>query len=433
MRYASLTARVAPADDTDPWEVHERALARLDAGEEVTLLSIGQEADRRTPDGVVEAAVESLRGGRHHYTDVRGTGALRAAIARYHARLTGRPRAGRSPADIDRVTVFAGAQNALFACAQVLLEPGDEVVLVAPHYTTYPATFAASGATLVTVETEAARAHRLDTAALVRALTPRTRAIVLNVPGNPTGRCPDEAALATLVATCVERGIWLILDAVYLDIVEAGEVALPHALPGADEVLVTVGSLSKSHRMSGWRIGWAVGPPALGEHFANLSMCMHYGLPPFVQDAAVVALERAADTPRAVRAALAARRALAREALGDPAPARLLDGGRGMFVLLDVAPLGIDARTFALALLERHAVAVLPCTGFGAGGETLVRIGLCVDGERLARACRAVRDCVAEHRLEADADTDAASRDAPSRSIRPGAARGSRASGTARR
>lgn len=393
MRYSSLVERVAADGGTggaDPWEVHDRAVARVAAGEDVTLLSIGQEADRRTPELVVEAAVDALRAGHHHYTTIRGQAGLREAIARYHERLTG------APVSAEAVTVFAGAQNALFGCAQALLEAGDEVVLIAPWYTTYPATFAASGARVVALETRAENDHRIELDALEERLTPRTRVVVLNVPSNPLGRCPDAATVAGIVRLCVERRLWLVFDAVYLDVVDTADVALPHGLPGTEELLVSVGSLSKSHRMSGWRIGWTVAPLELAGHFAALSLCMHYGLPPFVQEAATVALERAADMPRTVAGALEARRAIAREALGDVAPARLLDSGRGFFVILDVAPLGIDARDFALDLLDRHDVSVLPCGGFGPGGETLVRIGLCVDGERLRRACEAVRRCVAE-------------------------------------
>jgi len=393
MRYSSLVERIDPdggAAGNDPWEVHDLANARIADGDDVTLLSIGQEADRRTPDVVVDAAVTALRDGHHHYTEIRGQQALRTAVARYHERLCG------VAAEADAVTVFAGAQNALFSCAQALLETGDEVVLIAPWYTTYPATFAASGATVVPLETRAADGHRLDVDALEEVLGPRTRVVVLNVPSNPIGHCPDADELARLVALCVERRIWLVVDAVYLDVVDAAGVALPHTLPGAREIIVTIGSLSKSHRMSGWRIGWTVAPPVLTGHFANLALCMHYGLPPFVQEAARVALEEAAETPLAVAGALAERRRIAVAALADVAPARLIDSGRGFFVLLDVASLGIDARTFALDLLARHDVSVLPCGGFGPGGETLVRIGLCVDGERLQRACEAVRRCVDE-------------------------------------
>lgn len=391
MRYASLVERVAAdAGDggVDPWEVHYLAQARVAAGDDVTMLSIGQEVDHRTPPDVVAAAVTALEAGDHHYADISGLLSLREAIAEYHERLTGQ-RVG-----VDQLTVFAGAQNALFSCAQVLLEPGDEVVLVAPYYTTYPATFASSGATLVTVETQAADAHRLDPAAIAQAFTERTRALVLNVPGNPVARCPDAATLAEIVELCVKERVWLIFDSVYLDVVAAEGVELPHALPGADDVLITIGSVSKSHRMTGWRIGWAAGPARLAEHFGNLSLCMHYGLPPFIMQAARQALISTTNTPRIVQAALDQRRNIALEALGDIAPAVLLDSGRGMFILLDVAPLGVDGRGFALALLERYAVAVLPCIGFGPGGETLIRIGLCVDGPRLSSACRDVRRCV---------------------------------------
>lgn len=402
MRYASLTRRIgadtsgkssgnSSGNAPDPWEVHFLAQERLAAGEDITLLSIGQEVDERTPANVVEAAVDSLHAGAHHYADVSGLPKLRSAIARYHERLT------RQSLDEGHVTVFAGAQNALFSTAQVLLEPGDEVVLVSPWYTTYPATFSASGAKVVCVETTAANEHRLDARAITDAFTSRTRALVLNVPSNPVGRCPDQDTFARIVAACIEHRVWLVLDTVYLDIVPGGNVPLPHDMPGAEEILITIGSLSKSHRMTGWRIGWAAGPAPLARHFANLSMCMHYGLPPFVMEAAVHAIEAAADTPTIVQSALQSRRECALQALGDVSPARLLDSGQGMFILLDVSPLGIDARRFALALLDRHDVAVLPCDGFGPGGETLVRIGLCVDGDRLGAACAAVRRCIVEY------------------------------------
>ena len=397
MKYSSLTERIQEkSTDTggqsiDPWAVHTMATQRVNAGEKITLLSIGQEVHEVTPKAVVDEAVNSLKSGRHHYANVRGEQPLRAAIAAYHTRLTGQM------ADASMVTVFAGAQNALFSLAQVLLESGDEVVLVAPYYTTYQATFGAPGPTVVTVQVDTSDHYRLDEQKLLSAITDNTRAVVLNAPNNPLGSRYSAAQLATIVEACVERNIWLIMDAVYLDIVAPESIDLPHQLPGADNILITVGSLSKSHRMTGWRIGWAIGPAELAAHLYNLSVCMHYGLPPFIQDAATYAIEQSANTPETVRSVMDERRRLAVAQLTDPAPARLIDPGQGMFILLDVEPMNTSAYEFAVALLDAENVSVLPCDGFGPGGRYLVRIGLCVDGDELSDACASIKRFVATY------------------------------------
>jgi len=357
------------------------ATERINQGEQITLLSIGQETDETTPAIVVDAAIGSLKTGRHHYAEVRGDVRLRKAVANYHNRLTGQHY------DAEAVTIFAGAQNALFSVAQVLLEAADEVILVAPFYTTYEATFGAPGPTVVTVQVEADDDYQLNVDSLLSAVTAKTRAIVLNAPNNPLGSRYSKTQLEKIVELCVAQRIWLILDAVYLDIVSPESIALPHHIPGANDILITVGSLSKSHRMTGWRIGWAIGPAPLAEHLANLSVCMHYGLPPFIMDAAIVAIEQSSATPLAVRAVMHARRRIAVESLDNISPVKLIDPGEGMFLLLDVEPLGIFAYEFAVALLDAKNVSVLPCDGFGPGAQYLVRIGLCVDGDALSKAC----------------------------------------------
>jgi len=394
MKFSALTNRIQEKSDAtggetiDPWLVHTMATQRVAAGDKITLLSIGQEMDELTPELIVDEAVSSLRTGRHNYADVRGESRLRSAIAAYHQRLTGQV------VTPSMVTVFAGAQNALFSLAQVLLEKGDEVILVAPYYTTYQATFGAPGPTVITVQVDSADGYQLDEHKLLNAISHNTRVVVLNAPNNPLGSRYSKSQLATIVQACVEKGIWLVLDAVYLDIVAPESIDLPHQLPGASDILITVGSLSKSHRMTGWRIGWAIGPDVLARHLENLSVCMHYGLPPFIQDAATFAIEKSSHTPDTVRSVMNQRRRVAVSQLEDTAPAKLIDPGEGMFILLDVEALNTSAFSFAVALLESMDVSVLPCDGFGPGGRYLVRIGLCVDGDELESACKRIREFV---------------------------------------
>lgn len=398
MKFSTLINRIVSDDSEsdrqiDPWAVHSLAMKQVADGMDITVLSIGQETNETTPEVVVQAAIDSLKKGRHHYADIRGDERLRSAVAAYHEKLTGQQ------VSKNDVGIFTGAQNALFSLAQVLLEPGDSVLLVAPFYTTYEATFGATGAEVISVQVVAENGYQLDVNQLLAAVTATTRVIVLNAPNNPLGSRYTHEQLSAVVQTCAEKRIWLILDAVYLDTVAAESITLPHQLPGADDILITVGSLSKSHRMTGWRIGWAIGPAPLSEHLANLSLCMHYGLAPFIMDAATVAIEQSSATPALVRSVMQARRELALQHLENIPPVRLIDAGQGMFLLLDVEPLGVDAFTFAMGLLERQQVSVLPCDGFGPGGRYLVRIGLCVDGDALAGACQRIASFIQDAAL----------------------------------
>lgn len=392
MKYSSLVDRIKPTEDAegDPWEVHELACQRVAAGEDIVLLSIGQEVDEVTPDIIVQAAIKSLEQGDHHYTDAKGTPALLNSIANYHHNLTGQN------IDADNCTAYAGAQNALFAIAQVLLEPGDDVIVSEPYYTTYAATFSASGAAIVSVPVTRQNNYQLHIDDIASAVTNQTRAIVLNSPNNPMGTCYSADEFASIINLCIEKQVWLILDTVYLDIVSLNKSDLPHTLDGAGDVLITIGSLSKSHRMTGWRIGWAVAPLAVAEHLTRLSMCMHYGLPPFVMKAAQVAIEQSTQTPILVRDTLNRRRLLATPILETMRTASLHDSGQGMFMLVDVSALKISAHTFSMRLLNSYQVAVLPCDGFGPAGSQLVRVGLCVDDAKLESACAKIVDCVAE-------------------------------------
>lgn len=384
VQYSSIIERIA-GRSVSAWNVHYEALARVAAGEDVIVLSVGQESDQTTPQPVVEAGVQSMRAGRHYYTDVQGERPLREAIAAYHSERTGQQIAA------DRVSVFSGAQNALFAVAQCLLQRGDEAVLLEPYYTTYPATFSAAGAELVEVATRPEHGFQFDMASIVAATTERTRAIVVNTPNNPTGAVYSRASLTELVAFCAARDIWLISDEVYATLVPPGEAVSPCALPGGEKVCVTISSVSKSHRMTGWRIGWAVGPPGIVPHLYNLALCMSYGLPMFTQDAAEVALREANDLAGEIRTLLGERNRQVREQLGTIPGLGVVAGSEGMYVVLDIASFAVDGERFAQGFLDQHDVSVLPCHGFGASCDTLLRISLCEPRERLREACERLR------------------------------------------
>ncbi|NIF24901.1 aminotransferase class I/II-fold pyridoxal phosphate-dependent enzyme [Pantoea sp. Tr-811] len=388
MRFSSLTQRIA-GDGAAAWDIHYRALAMLEQGQDVLLLSVG-DPDFDTPAPIVQAAVASLQAGNTHYADVRGKRSLREAIARRHQRRSGQA------VTADQVTVLAGAQCALFSVAQCVLQAGDEVIVAEPMYVTYEAVFGACGATVIPVPVRPEHGFRVQAQEVAARITPRTRALALNSPHNPSGASLPRSTWEALAELCVAHDLWLISDEVYSELLFDGEHISPASLPGMAERTATLNSLSKSHAMTGWRVGWVVGPPALAGHLENLALCMLYGCPDFIQDAAVVALEQPLAELDGMREAYRERRDLVCASLANCPGLRPLRPDGGMFVMVDIRETGLSAQAFADRLLDLHGVSVLAGEAFGPSAAGHIRLGLVLGAEALGEACRRIGLCARE-------------------------------------
>ena len=386
MKYSSLVERIA-GESAEVWDIHNEARKRFENGEDVIMLSIGEESDETTPASIQKEAIASIQRGRHHYTQVVGEDHLRKAIVKRHQQRTGQQ------VSLENVCIFAGAQNALFSVCLCLLEEGDEVIVPELYYATYPATVTAGGATLVTIPTNAGMGFQPDPQSISKAVTPKTRAVLLNSPNNPSGAVYSPGTLTAILELCRAHEIWVISDEVYSEIAPEGFTPIA-SLPGSHEQTVTISSLSKSHRMTGWRCGWMVGPEKLTQHLTNLNMCMTYGLPPFIQDAAVTALEKDRDTAKQVKTRLDSNRMILRDELEPTEGAILFAQGGGMFAILDTRPLGLSSREFCWKLLDQQGVSVLPCDAFGLNGRGLVRISLCESETTTREAVRRIHNFV---------------------------------------
>ncbi|QZP31310.1 pyridoxal phosphate-dependent aminotransferase [Pseudomonas sp. DR48] len=392
MRYSALTQRIA-GDGAAAWQIHDRALEMREQGIDVLLLSIG-DPDFDTPPPIVQAAIDSLHAGHTHYPEVRGSRGLRSSIARRH-----RQRSGQA-VDADHVIVFPGAQCAVYSVAQCLLDPGDEVIVAEPMYVTYEGVFGACGAKVVPVAVRPQNGFRVDPADIAALITPKTRVILLNSPNNPSGASLPLETWRVLAALCVRHDLWLISDEVYSDLLFEGEHTSPASLPGMAERTATINSLSKSHAMSGWRVGWSIGPKTLAEHLVNLSLCMLFGIPDFIQNAAQLALDEDLPEVAQMREEYRQRRDLVCSMLDGSAGIRAIKPDGGMFVMVDVRPTGLCAQRFAERLLEGYGVSVLAGEAFGPSAAGHIRIGLVVDQMKLADACQRIASC-AEQLLEA--------------------------------
>ena len=365
---------------TDAWAIHYAAVERRQAGRDVILLSVG-DPDFKSPAPVIAAAKASLDAGRTHYAEVVGQASLRAAIAAHESRLQ------RRAIGAQEVVVLAGAQCALFASLLCVLDSGDEIIVPEPMYVTYPATVAAAGGRLVSVPVDEQSGFRPDLDAIARAIGPRTRAILVNTPANPTGVIWAEAELAAVAGLARAHDLWVLSDEVYATLVYEGAHVSPAGLPGMAERTVTISSLSKSHAMTGWRLGWLVGPERLAQAAGDLALAMLYGSPPFVQDAATTALTADQAEVVAMRDAYCRRRDLVCEHLANLPGITPRHPAGGMFVMLDVRGTGLSGDAFARALLEAEDVSVLSGDAFGAPAAGHVRVGLVVPEPRLTEAC----------------------------------------------
>lgn len=366
----------------DGWEVHFAAMTRKQAGEDIIMLSVGDH-DFDTPAETVEACVDAVRAGYHHYTQLPGLPRLRAAMARISTRCTGVDTA------LSEIIATPGGQAALYAAVQATHDTGDHAVVVAPYYATYPGTFRAAGASCTVVEAHASDGFQPRAAEIEKALKPNTRSILINTPNNPTGAVYSRKCLEEIAELCIRRDLWLLSDEVYWTL-GSGEHVSPRALPDMAERTLIINSMSKSHGMTGWRIGWLTAPADLVSLVINLNLVTTYGLTDFVSRAAIEALENDFGVEQ-IAATYAGRRTLFVDQMRGLNNVTVRGSEGGMYVMLDVSAIEPDCEKFAWDLLEAEKVAVMPGKSFGDAAAGHIRISLCQPDDVLREAAGRLR------------------------------------------
>jgi len=327
------------------------------------------ESDRPTPEFIREAAAEALRVGRTYYTHNFGTAELRGALAAYLTTLH-----GRSIGE-DRLAIANSGVSALMIAAQAVVSPGDRVVVVTPVWPNVMEIPRILSARVEGLSLQPRQGRwRLDLDRLMAVLTPDTRALVINSPNNPTGWTLPAEDRAAILARCRELGVWLICDDVYERLVFDGRHAAASflALAGPEDRVIGANSFSKAWRMTGWRLGWLVLPPALRDSVGVLLEYNTSCAPDFVQAAAAAALADGEAHVAELRDELAAARELVlgelRAMPGVEAPEP--DGGMYAFFRIDGCK---DSVVMAKDLIARVGVGLAPGAAFGDEGEGWLR------------------------------------------------------------
>ncbi|WP_299893616.1 pyridoxal phosphate-dependent aminotransferase [uncultured Ruegeria sp.] len=365
---------------SDGWDVFYRARRMLSEGLAVTELTIG-EHDTRTDPSILQAMELSARNGHTGYAMVPGTDLLRDTVAARVQTRTGVPTSRKN------VLITPGGQAALFASHMAVCDPGDVGLFLDPYYATYPGTIRGVGAVARAVQTTAEDAFQ-PKAEWIDAAAEGAVSLLINTPNNPTGVVYSRQSLEEVADVCQRRDLWLISDEVYDTQVWDGEHISPRTLPGMAERTLVVGSMSKSHAMTGSRCGWVVGPEEVISHLINLATHTTYGVPGFVQDASSYALTADVELEEKIAAPFRRRRALAMDILASQNTVGLVPTQGAMYLMLDIRATGLSGDTFANALLNAHRIAVMPGESFGKAATGHIRVAMTVEDERFAVALK---------------------------------------------
>lgn len=346
---------------------------------DVIRLEIG-DPDFPTPAHVIEAAGAAAAAGFTHYSPGIGLRSLRELIAQ---KVEERNGFACAPA---QVAVTTGACGAVHASLLALLDPGDELLVPDPGWTTYTPMALAAGVAPVPYPLDRSRGFALDPDAIATRIGPRTKALVLNSPGNPSSTTLDRRDLIAALELADRHGLWVVSDECYEALVLDGEHTSIAAL-GDPERVVSVFSFSKTYAMTGWRVGYAVATEKVTRLLAKAHEPVVSSASTISQKAAEAALTGPQDGVDAMREAYRRRRDGAL-ALLDEAHVPYVRPDAAFYLMVDVSASGLDAGAFCRSFLLEQRVAVVPGDAFGAGGAGLVRVSLGAADDAVAEGVR---------------------------------------------
>ncbi len=372
-QHAPLSSRITQINGggSDGWDHFRRARAMKESGAPVIELTIG-EHDIRTAAPILQDMHRAAKAGHTGYADIPGIPILRETVARRMAENTG------VPTTPDNILITPGGQFGLFAAHLAACDEGDRALYIDPYYATYPGTIRSVGAVPVPVQAKPEFGFQPQIRDLEAAVE-GARSLMINSPNNPTGAVYSPATMDGIAGLCQAHDLWLISDEVYDTQVWDGEHITPRALPGMLERTLVVGSLSKSHAMTGSRIGWVCGPEPVIACLEDLTTHSTYGLPGYIQEAAVFALNQGPAFEADIADPFKRRRQITMELLAGQNAVKASPSQGAMYALLDIRATGLSGEDYAARLLDDELIAVMPGESFGAAAAGHVRVAFTIE------------------------------------------------------
>ncbi len=357
---------------------------------DVISLGIG-EPDFVTPDAILRAGIDSLEHGDTHYTSNSGTIELRRAITRYLQRLYA----------IDyhpeqEILISVGVSEALYLILNAVLNPGDEVIVPQPCFVSYGPEVVFAGGVPVVIDTSVANDFQVTGAEVEAVITPRTKAILIGYPNNPTGAVMTRERLLEIAALAEKHDLLVISDEIYDRLVYGITHTHFATLPGMRSRTIVLGGFSKSHAMTGWRLGYAVGPADLIAAMRKIHQYTIMSAPTTAQIAVAATLENVEDDVEAMRSEYDRRRQLLVNGLNQLGLACFEPRG-AFYAFPNIAAAGMDEATFAETLLHEERVAVIPGSAFGASGVGFVRACYATNYDKIEEALERIYRFMQRH------------------------------------
>jgi aminotransferase len=358
--------------------------------DDVISLGIG-EPDFVTPQPILQAGIHSLEQGETHYTSNSGMVELRQALSRYLERLYG---IGYDPGDELLITV--GVSEAMYLALSAVINPGDEVIIPEPCFVSYAPEVVFAGGKAVMVETRVAEDFQVTGAAVEAAVTPNTKAILIGYPNNPTGAVMTRERLEEIAAVARKHDLLVISDEIYDRLVYGVTHTHFATLDGMRERTIVLGGLSKSHAMTGWRLGWAAAPTEILSAMRKIHQYTIMSAPTTAQMAAIDALDNGEEHVELMRAEYNRRRMLLVTGLNELGLSTFEPKG-AFYAFPHIGASGMDENNFAEALLQEQQVAVIPGSAFGESGTGFVRACYATAYEQIEEALERLFKFMQQH------------------------------------
>lgn len=384
MRLAHRVQKVAPSLTL---AIEAKAKQMRQQGADLISLSAG-EPDFDTPEFIKAKAIDSLKKGFTKYTPASGILELRKAISEKLERDNGL----RYPAE--HIIVSCGAKHAIYNIFQVLLEAGDEVIMASPFWLSYPEMATLADAKSVIIKTTLESGYKMTPQALEKALTPKTKLLIINSPSNPTGTVYSKEELIAFAQICMKKSIFILSDEIYEKLIYDGlkHYSVGALWAGVQDLTITVNGASKSYAMTGWRMGYAACPKEIAQAVSSLQSHSTSNPTSFAQEGFLEAIRGGDEEAEKMRVVFEKRRNLMTGLLSKIPRLKFSKPQGAFYLFCDISGFGLSSLDFSSRLLEEGKVAVVPGVAFGDDGA--VRLSFATSEKNIEEAARRLAEWV---------------------------------------